>query len=445
MSNQNEKIKILVIGGGAREHALAWKLGQSPGCAWVHVAPGNPGMEFTTTLVKRGVDDIEGLTEYALKEKIGLVVIGPEAPLAMGMADHMIKAGLKVFGPKASGARLESSKTFAKEFMARHNIPTAAHQSFTDMNSALEYLDQKPDAPIVVKASGLAQGKGVTVAQNRAEARAAVVEAMGDGRFGEAGQEVVIEDYIDGEEVTILSFTDGKTIKPMLPVQDHKRLGEGDTGPNTGGMGAYSPVAIYTPEIAREVEETVIQPTLKGLAEEGIDYCGCLYFGLILPSEKSPYHGPQVIEYNARFGDPETEVLMPLLQSDLVQIMLACTEGTLAECEVKWSDETAVCVVIASGGYPGEYKTGQVITESVPAHGGAALAFHAGTALNDKFENISAGGRVITVAAKEATLEQALFIVYDRVRSIHFKNSYYRNDIAYRELARRGQNTPPKG
>ena len=439
MSSQSDKIKILVVGGGAREHALAWKLGQSPGCAWVHVAPGNPGMEFTTTLVKKEVDDIEGLTEYALKEGIGLVVIGPEAPLAMGLADRMAQAGLKVFGPKAAGARLESSKTFAKAFMARHNIPTAAYQYFTDMDEALKYLDGKAEGPIVVKASGLAQGKGVTVAQNLAEAKAAVLEAMGDKRFGEAGNEVVIEDYIDGEEVTILSFTDGKTVVPMPPVQDHKRVGEGDTGPNTGGMGAYSPVAIYTPEIAKEVDEKIIQPTLRGLAEEGIDYCGCLYFGLILPSAGSAYKGPQVIEYNARFGDPETEVLMPLLQSDLVKIMLACADGKLSDCEVRWSGESAVCVVIASGGYPGEYKNGQVITESVPAHGGAALAFHGGTALNDKFENVTAGGRVITVAAKDETLEKALFVVYDRVRSIHFKNCYYRRDIAYRELARRGK------
>lgn len=440
MSSQSEKIKILVVGGGAREHALVWKLGQSPICAGVYAAPGNPGMEGTATLATLAANDIDGLTEYALREGVGLVVIGPEAPLALGLADRMAQAGLKVFGPKASGARLESSKTFAKAFMARHNIPTAAYQSFTDMDEALNYLNGKAEGSIVVKASGLAQGKGVTVAQNLAEAKAAVREAMADKRFGEAGNEVVIEDCIDGEEVTILSFADGRTIAPMPPVQDHKRIGEGDTGPNTGGMGAYSPVAAYTPEIAREVDEKIIQPTLKGLKAEGIDYCGCLYFGLILPFAQSAYKGPQVIEYNARFGDPETEVLMPLLQSDLAEIMLACADGKLADCKINWSDETAVCVVIASGGYPGEYKSGLIITESAPAPASSALAFHAGTALNDKSEKVSAGGRVITVAAKEETLEKALAAAYERAESIHFENSYYRRDIAYRELARRGQN-----
>ena len=432
-----EKIKVMVVGSGAREHALAWKLAQSPRAEKVYVAPGNPGMDIMTRLVPIGVEDLEGLTTFAKNEKMGLVVIGPEAPLALGLADKMREAGLLVFGPSAAATRLESSKTFAKDFMIRHGVPTAAYKSFTSSEEAVKYLESKPDGPIVVKADGLAQGKGVTVAKDRAEAAQAVHQAMDEACFGEAGKEVVIEDCIDGEEVTIQAFCDGKTIVSMPPVQDHKRLGEGDTGPNTGGMGAYSPVAVYTPEVAAQVEESIIKPTLAGLKADGVDFRGCLYFGLMLPKAGSAYQGPQVIEYNARFGDPETEVLVPLLKSDLVEIMLKCAEGDLGGYPIEWREETAVCVVIASGGYPGEYQTGLVITENVPSLVGASLAFHAGTALNENQETVTAGGRVITVAAKDVTLEKALFKAYDRVRAIHFKDSYYRRDIAHRELARR--------
>ena len=432
-----DTIKILVVGSGAREHALAWKLAQSPRAEKVYVAPGNPGMDIMTKLVPIKADDLDSLTEFAVREGMGLVVIGPEAPLALGLADKMERAGLNVFGPKAAAAQLESSKTFAKDFMIRHGIPTAAYKTFTSADEALKYLASKPDAPIVVKAAGLAQGKGVTVAQNRAEAEQAVREAMEEGRFGEAGQEVVIEDFIDGEEITVLAFCDGRTIVPMPPTQDHKRLGEGDIGPNTGGMGAYSPVAVYTPEVAEQTMATIIKPTLAGLLADGLDYCGCLYFGLILPTADSPYQGPQVIEYNARFGDPEAEVLMPLLKSDLVEVMQRCTERKLEGLPIEWSDETAACVVIVSGGYPGKYTTGLIITENIPSLVGASLAFHAGTALNGNNETITAGGRVMTVVAKDPSLERALFKVYDRIRAIHFKNSYYRRDIAHRELARR--------
>ena len=437
-----EKIKVMVVGGGAREHALAWKMAQSPLVdGRVYVAPGNPGMAMITEKVDIEVEDLDGLVAFAKNNNIGLVAIGPEAPLADGLADRLEEAGIKAFGPKAAAARLESSKPFAKDFMARHNIPTAAYHCFTSSEAALAYLAEKPaNAPIVVKAAGLAQGKGVTVAQNRAEAEAAVREAMDDGRFGEAGNEVVIEDYIDGEEVTILAFCDGQTVLTMPPVQDHKRLGEGDSGPNTGGMGAYSPVAIYTPEMAAIAEETIIKPTLAGLAADNLNFRGCLYFGLIIPRPDSAYKGPQVIEYNARFGDPETEVLMPLMASDLVETMLHCANGTLGSHSIKWLDETCVCVVIASGGYPGDYIKGYVVTETVPSFVGASLAFHGGTALNENRETITAGGRVVTVAAKDQTLEKALFKAYDRVRAIHFKNSYYRSDIAHRELSRRSGN-----
>ncbi|UQZ91135.1 phosphoribosylamine--glycine ligase [Deltaproteobacteria bacterium Smac51] len=430
-------MKVLVVGNGAREHALSWKLSQSPLADKVYVAPGNPGMDIMTRLAPIDAEDIDGLVKFSKEENMGLVVIGPEAPLALGLADRLIEAGVKVFGPKAAAARLETSKSFAKEFMGRHNIPTAAYRTFTSAAEASRYLEEKPDGPIVVKAAGLAQGKGVTVAKNRAEALLAVKEMMEDKRFGEAGLEVVIEDFIDGEEVTVLAFTDGKTIVPMPPVQDHKALEESDTGPNTGGMGAYSPVAVYTPEVAALVETTIIKPTLEGLKADGIDYCGCLYFGLILPSANSAYKGPQVIEYNARFGDPETEVLVLLLKSDLTAIMLSCVEGRLAEQEVEWRDESAACVVLASGGYPGDYAKGKVITENVPSFVGASMAFHGGTAINEKGEIVTAGGRVITVAAKSTTLEKALDKVYARVEATFFEGRHFRRDIAHRELARR--------
>ena len=435
-TTNTNKIKILVVGGGAREHALAWKLSQSPRTERVYVAPGNAGMAGSSVLVPIEADNLEGLTKYAVGEKIGLVVIGPEGPLASGLADQMQAAGLTVFGPRAAAAHLESSKPFAKDFMARHHIPTAAYQNFTSPAAALEYLASKPEGPIVVKAAGLAQGKGVTVAQNLEEARQAVRESLEEKRFGEAGQEVVIEDFIDGEEVSILAFTDGQTIVSMPPVQDHKRLGVGDTGPNTGGMGAYSPVAIYTPELAAQVEASIIQPTLKALAAEGLPYQGCLYFGIIIPSAKSSYQGPQVIEYNCRFGDPETEVLMPLLKSDLVEIMLQCAQGNLGNFKVEWSSESVVCVVLASGGYPGAYPTGCPININSSAPDADSMAFYAGVTLNEKHQLVTAGGRVITLVAKGDTLEGALTKVYAQTKNFTFKDCYFRDDIAHRELAR---------
>jgi len=437
-----ERIKILVVGSGAREHALAWKLAQSPRVDLVKAAPGNAGLPFDSAPL--AIEDQDRLIDHARDENIGLVVIGPEAPLAAGLADKMEAAGLKVFGPRAAAARLESSKVFAKEFMARHGIPTAAFRVFSSSAEALAYLAERPQGPVVVKASGLAAGKGVIVAGCRAEAAGAVRAILDEGRFGEAGREVVIEDYIEGEEVSVLAFCDGLTLRPMPAVQDHKRLGEGDTGPNTGGMGAYCPVAVYTPEMAVKVEETILKPTLKGLLADGLDYRGCLYFGLMLPAAGSPYEGPQVVEYNARFGDPETQVLMPLLDSDLAEIMLRCLDGRLAKAEIKWREESCACVVIASGGYPGEYLTGLVITERIPAPSGASLTFHAGTVLNADGQTVTAGGRVMSIAARALTLEKALMKVYERVKTIHFEGAFYRSDIGHREL-RRATGTGRKG
>ena len=429
-----DRIKILVVGSGAREHALAWKLAQSHRAAKIIVAPGNAGLSLESEPI--AVKDHDRLMDYARAENMGLVVIGPEEPLAAGLADKMEAAGLKVFGPRQAAARLESSKVFAKEFMIRHGIPTAAFRAFSSSAEAYAHLSERPEGPVVVKASGLAAGKGVLMAADKAGAAEAVRAILDEGNFGAAGREVVIEDYIEGEEVSVLAFCDGRTIRAMPAVQDHKRLGEGDTGPNTGGMGAYSPVAAYTPEVAAEAEETIFQPTLKGLLAEGLDYRGCLYFGLMLPAPGSPYEGPQVVEYNARFGDPETQVLMPLLDSDLAEIMLRCLDGRLAEAEIKWREETCACVVIASGGYPGEYCTGLVITERIPAPPGASLAFHAGTAVNACGQTVTAGGRVMSIAARALTLEKALVKVYERVKTIHFEGAVYRSDIGHRELHR---------
>ncbi len=430
-------MKILVVGGGGREHALAWKLSQSPLADKVYVAPGNPGMDIMNRLAPIKADDIESLVKFAKEENIGLVVVGPEGPLALGLADRLTEEGIKVFGPKAGAARLEASKAFAKDFMSRHNIPTARYERFDGAAEAYRYLETKAEGPIVVKASGLAQGKGVVVAKNLAEARLAVKEMMEDQRFGQAGQEVVIEDFIDGEEVTVLAFCDGRTIVPMPPVQDHKAVGEGDTGPNTGGMGAYSPVTVYSPLVADLVEKTIIGPTLEGLQADGLDYCGCLYFGLMLPSARSAYKGPQVIEYNARFGDPETEVLMLLLKSDLVKIALSCVAGTLAGETVEWREEAAACVVLASGGYPGDYAKGKLVTENVPSSVGSSITFHCGTDLDGQGRVVTAGGRVLTIAAKARTLERALEKVYDRAEATFFEGRHFRRDIGHRELARR--------
>ena len=435
---QGERLKILVVGSGAREHALVWKLDQSSRSAEVKLAPGNAGLFFDK--VPLVITDQEGLVAYARAENVGLVVIGPEEPLASGLADKMRAVGLKVFGPGASAARLESSKAFAKQFMVRHGIPTAAFRVFSSSAEACAYLEGKPEGPIVVKASGLAAGKGVIIASDLAEASRAVRAILDGGQFGEAGREVVIEDFIEGEELSIMAFTDGRTLQPMPAVQDHKRLCEGDTGPNTGGMGAYCPVAAYTPQAAAQVDETILRPTLAGLAADGLDYRGCLYFGIILPAPGSAYVGPQVLEYNARFGDPETQVLMPLLKSDLVEIMLSCVEGRLAGAEIEWREECCACVVIASGGYPGEYRTGLVVTEIVPGPAGATMAFHAGTALNAAQQVVTAGGRVMSVVARAPTLERALSKAYERVRAFNFEGIFYRRDIGYRELARRKSN-----
>ncbi|MDR2176209.1 MAG: phosphoribosylamine--glycine ligase [Synergistaceae bacterium] len=429
-------MNVLIVGGGGREHALAWKLSQSRKVTALYAAPGNPGMEDVACRVplQTSGEGIDKIVEFAVKESVGLVVVGPEGPLALGLADRLAGRGILCFGPGAKGARLESSKIYAKEFMDRHHIPTPAWRSFSALDEAKRCLSDLPDAPVVVKADGLAQGKGVIVAKNRAEALSAAEKIM-DGRFGEAGRKILVEECLVGEEISLLSFADGKTLIPMLPVQDHKQIGEGDTGPNTGGMGTYAPVSAFSAETARTVEETILRPLRTALRSGEFDYRGCLYIGLMLTSE-----GPRVIEFNVRFGDPETQALMPLLDSDLFEIMHACAAGRLEEARPpEWRDESAVCVVMASQGYPGEYSVGRVITERPVAEELArdSWVFHAGTSRDARGGLTTAGGRVLGVTARGKTLETALKRVYARVDSIDFREKTYRRDIAYRELTRR--------
>ena len=421
-------MNVLLIGGGGREHALAWKLTQSPLLTRLHAAPGNPGMEKMAHLAPLKANDIDGIVAYAVREKIDLAVVGPEEPLSLGIADRLEEKGILCFGPKARSVRLESSKKFAKDFMERHGIPTAAYHAFSSISEAWRYVETL-EGPIVVKADGLAQGKGVVVAQTRAEALEALGE-MESGRFGDAGRAVVIEELLTGAEVSLLTFADGENLFPMLPVQDHKRAGEGDTGPNTGGMGAYAPVSVYTPKIAKAVEETIIRPLLKGLRDEKFDYRGCLYIGLMLTPD-----GPKVIEFNARFGDPETQVLMPMLKSDLLDITYSCAKGKLVR-KPEWYAGNAVCVVMASGGYPGSYSTGRVIHEDdVPAElAENSWVFHAGTARDSKGELVTSGGRVLGITARGGTVNEALERAYARAAQVRFEGSFFRRDIAHREV-----------
>lgn len=419
----------MLVGSGGREHALAWKLTQNPELKRLYAAPGNPGIGELAQLVPLQATDVDELAAFAQREAVDLVVVGPEAPLTLGLADRLEERSVPCFGPKARAALLESSKKFAKDFMTRHGIPTAAHRAFTAEDEARRYVESQPEGPLVVKSDGLAQGKGVVVAETRGEALAALEGMMG-GRFGDAGRQVVIEERMTGEEVSLLAFSDGKTLLPMIPAQDHKRAGEGDTGPNTGGMGAYAPVPAFTPALARETEAKILRPLRDALAQENLDYRGCLYIGLMLTPE-----GPKVVEFNARFGDPETQALLLLLKTDLLNPLRACAAGDLAGQTLEWRDEKAACVVLASEGYPGNYSTGRVI------HLDAGLSpddeilenswiFHAGTARDGQGRLVTSGGRVLSVAARGASLGEVLARVYARAENIHFEGCCFRRDIA---------------
>ncbi len=423
-------MRILVIGGGGREHTLAWKLSQSQGVGKMYAIPGNPGMANIAECIQGiSISDNDALVNFAKEKQIDLTVVGPELPLANGLVDAFEAAGLKAFGPTKAAAEIEGSKAFSKWLMKKYEIPTAKFEVFTDAESARAYVKQE-GAPIVIKADGLAAGKGVIVATTLEQALEAVDSIMCDNAFGDAGSRVVIEECLIGEEASLLAFTDGKTIVPMISSQDHKRAFDNDEGPNTGGMGTYAPAPVLTKELLAQVQKEVLEPTIQAMEKEGRTYCGCLYAGLMITED-----GPKVIEFNARFGDPETQVVLPLLDGDLAKIMLACIDGNLANTEVKWEEKAAVCVVMAAGGYPASYKKGDVITGLEAAQGDGAVVFHAGTA-KTAAGIVTNGGRVLGVTAKADDVKDAVEKAYAAVEKINFANAHYRKDIAYRAIAR---------
>jgi phosphoribosylamine--glycine ligase len=427
-------MRVLVIGSGGREHALAWKLRQSPHASRLFCAPGNVGIAEVAELVPIGVDQIGALREFAAAERIDLTVVGPEAPLAAGLADAFRERGLRVFGPGAAAARIESSKLFAKQLMARAAVPTASYARFTQLEPALAHLDRLSELGVrgvVIKADGLAAGKGVIVADTMDEARDAARRMLAERAFGAAGDVVVIEERLLGEEASLLVLASGTRDLPFLPAQDYKRVGDGDAGPNTGGMGSYAPAPVITPERFREAMERIVRPTLAQMAAEGHPYQGCLYAGLM-----STDAGLQVIEFNGRFGDPETQALLPLLETDLLELMLATVEDRLEEVEIQWRPGACVCVVMAAPGYPDDYPKGLPIEglEQAAALPGVHL-FHAGTARQDG-RVVTAGGRVLGVTAHGPDFAEARRRVYEAVRQIHFEGAHYRTDIAARAADR---------
>lgn len=427
-------MKVLIIGSGGREHALAWKAAQSPQVRKVFVAPGNAGTAREAALenVPLGVEAIDELVEFARQNTVDLTIVGPEAPLVMGVVDAFQAAGLPCFGPTRAAAQLEGSKAFTKDFLARHHIPTAAYQNFTEIEPALAYLRQQ-GAPIVVKADGLAAGKGVIVAQTQDEAEAAVRDMLAGNAFGEAGHRVVIEEYLEGEEASFICMVDGEHILPLATSQDHKRVGEGDTGPNTGGMGAYSPAPVVTPAVHERIMAEVIEPTVKGMAAEGHPYTGFLYAGLMISADGTP----KVIEYNCRFGDPETQPIMMRLQSDLVELCRLALDGRLDQARAEWDPRASLGVVLAAGGYPGSYDKGAPITGLEHADSEDAKIFHAGTALKDG-QVVTAGGRVLCATALGESVSQAQARAYALAQQIDWAGMFYRRDIGYRAIAREG-------
>ncbi len=418
-------MKVLVIGGGGREHALVWKIAQSPKVETIYCAPGNGGISGLAQCVDIAATDTQGLLSFAKDKGIGLTVVGPEAPLSVGVVDLFMENGLRVFGPNKLAATLEGSKAFSKELMQKHGIPTARYETFTDADAAIHALDSF-GCPVVIKADGLAAGKGVIIAQDREEAVSAIHEMMQDKKFGDAGSRVVIEEFLTGKEASILAFVDGKTAIPMVSAQDYKRALDKDMGLNTGGMGAVSPAFYYDEKTAKAAKRNIIEKTLAALNAEGITYKGVLYFGLMITEE-----GPKLLEYNARFGDPETEVVLPRLKSDLVDIMEAVIDGKLAGHTIEWRAEKAVGVVLASGGYPEEYKNGYVIEGLDTDAAEDAVVFHAGTRKQED-AIVTAGGRVLVVTALGETTEEARQKAYTRAAEIRFKDVQYRKDIAQR-------------
>lgn len=420
-------MKILVVGGGGREHAVIWKMAQEGEHA-LFCAPGNAGIAELATCVPIKATDVEGMVELAKKERFDLVCVTPDDPLALGMVDALQKEGIRAFGPNAAAARIEASKVFSKDLMKKYNIPTAAYEVFTDEKQAREYL-RGASYPIVIKADGLALGKGVLISRSYEEAEDAVRTMMEDRAFGDSGSRVVIEEFLTGPEVSVLAFTDGTAIAPMVSSMDHKRAGDGDTGPNTGGMGTVAPNPCYTEDIARVCMDTIFLPTLAAMRAESCPFKGCLYFGLMLTPD-----GPKVIEYNCRFGDPETQVVLPLLKTDLLTVMQAVESETLGSLTVEWRHASAACVILASGGYPGHYEKGKPISLPASAPGNVTI-YHAGDRLDENGQLVTSGGRVLGVTATGPTLRQALHDAYAAARAVDFDGKYLRHDIGQRALA----------
>ncbi len=415
-------MKVLVVGGGGREHAICLKLAQSPKVTQLYCAPGNGGIAQVAQCVPIKATDVEGMVKWAKENAMDFVMVAPDDPLALGMVDALEAAGIPAFGPRKNAAVIEASKAFSKELMKKYHIPTAQYETFTELDAALSYIDAQ-GAPIVVKADGLALGKGVVVAATVEEAKAAVRDMMEDKKFGDSGSTVVIEECMTGPEVTVLAFCDGKHLVPMPSSQDHKRAYDGNQGPNTGGMGAFSPSPHYTPEVARRCMEEIFLPTVTALNAEGRPFQGVIYFGLMLTKD-----GPKVVEYNARFGDPETQAVLSLLDSDLMDIFQACVDGTLDKIDIKWKDQAACCLVLASGGYPVQYQSGYHISGLEEA-GQNATVFHAGTKLGEDGQILTAGGRVLGVTALGATLEEAISNSYTAAKPISFQDMHFRKDI----------------
>jgi phosphoribosylamine--glycine ligase len=424
-------MKVLIIGGGGREHALAWKAAQSTRVETVYVAPGNAGTAGEAKLenIAIGAEDIPALITFAKENSIDLTIVGPEAPLVAGVVNRFEAAGLRCFGPTEGAAQLEGSKAFTKDFLARHNIPTGSYQNFTEIDPALAYLHEQ-GAPIVIKADGLAAGKGVIVAMTLDEAEAAVKDMLAGNAFGEAGHRVVIEEFLEGEEASFICMVDGKNILPMATSQDHKRVGEGDTGPNTGGMGAYSPAPVVSDEIHARIMKEVIEPTVAGMAAEGNPYTGFLYAGLMINADGSP----KVIEYNCRFGDPETQPIMMRLKSDITELCDAALDKKLDSVSAEWDERVALGVVIAAAGYPGSYPKGDVIS-GLDNDTDSSKVFHAGTKMEGD-DVVTAGGRVLCVSSLGASVSEAQQNAYAHVKKISWDGAFYRNDIGYRAVAR---------
>lgn len=425
-------MNILIIGNGGREHALAWKAARSPLADKVYVAPGNAGTALEPRLenVAIAATDIPALVDFAQRHDIGLTIVGPEAPLVIGIVDAFRAAGLRVFGPTKAAAQLEGSKAFTKDFLARHHIPSAAYRNFTETEPALAYVRSK-GAPIVIKADGLAAGKGVIVAMTLPEAEAAIQDMLAGNAFGDAGHRIVVEEFLTGEEASFIVMVDGEHVVPMATSQDHKRVGDGDTGPNTGGMGAYSPAPVVTDEVHQRVMDQVIWPTVRGMAAEGNIYTGFLYAGLMIDGDGQP----KVIEFNCRFGDPETQPIMLRMRSDLVALCLAATEGRLDRERSEWDERPALGVVMAAGGYPAEYRTGDIISGLPEQEVDGEKVFHAGTRLEDG-KVLTQGGRVLCVTALGDTVADAQARAYRGVDAIRWQDGFYRTDIGYRAIAR---------